>query len=440
MRTHRRGWTRRRFLGTTVASLAAPMIIPRHVLGGGEKVGANEKITLGAIGIGKMMHDSHLRHFFRMPEVKVVAVSDVDTTRRETGKRQVDEAYGNKDCAAYNDYREMLARDDIDAIICATPDHWHARIIIDTCRAGKDMYCEKPLTNTLREAKLVMDVVKPSSIIFQTGSQQRASQNFRYACELVRNGYIGEVKRVLVGVGGPPRPCDLPGEEMEPGLDWDRWLGPAPMRPYNSVLSPRGMHKHFPAWRNYCEYGGGGMTDWGAHHFDIAQWGLGMDQSGPVEIVPPENPASGKGVKFIYANGTEVIHGGPGGVTFIGTQGEIFVNRGKLSSKPETIIKTPIKDDDIHLYRAPAGSHPGHRQDWINCVRSRKQPNCPIEVGARTVAVCHLGNIVYLHGKELKGQSLKWDPQKWRFTNNEAANAWQDYPYRRRKGYELPVS
>ncbi|HID23117.1 MAG TPA: Gfo/Idh/MocA family oxidoreductase, partial [Planctomycetaceae bacterium] len=324
MRTHRRGWTRRRFLGTTVASLAAPMIIPRHVLGGDGTVGANETIALGAIGIGKMMHESHLRHFLRMPEVRVVAVSDVDTTRRETGKRQVDEAYGNKGCAAYNDYREMLAREDIDAIVCATPDHWHARIIIDTCRAGKDMYCEKPLTNTLREAKLVMDVVKPSGIIFQTGSQQRASRNFRYACELVRNGYIGDVKRVLVGVGGPPRPCDLPGEAMEPGLDWDRWLGPAPMRPYNSVLSPRGMHKHFPTWRAYCEYGGGGMTDWGAHHFDIAQWGLGMDQSGPVEVVPPKNPAAGKGVTFIYANGTEVVHGGPGGVTFIGTQGEIF--------------------------------------------------------------------------------------------------------------------
>jgi predicted dehydrogenase len=312
-------------------------------------------------------------------------------------------------------------------------------VILDTCKAGKDMYCEKPLTNNLVEAKTVMDVVGASKIIFQTGSQQRASSNFRYACELVRNGRIGKIQRVEVGVGGPPTPCNLPGEEMEPGLNWDRWLGAAPMRPYSSVLSPRGMHDHFPAWRAFCEYGGGGMTDWGAHHFDIAQWGLGMDKSGPIEIIPPENPKLGRGVKYLYASGAEVIHGGESGVTFFGTDGQIFVNRGKLSSKPEDVITKPIGADEIHLYEAPGGSHAGHRQDWVNCVRSRKQPNCPIEIGARTVAVCHLGNIAYLHAEELGGKSLKWDPQKWEFVGNDEANKWRDYPYPRRKGYELPL-
>lgn len=439
MSKNRNRVSRRGFVAGGAASLAAPMIIPRHVLGDDDNAPANEKIVLGAIGIGKMMYGSHLPHYLRMPEVKVVAVSDVDTTRREAGKKRVDDAYKNTDCAVHNDFREILARDDIDAIACATPDHWHALVILAVCKAGKDMYCEKPLTNNLVEAKAVMDAVNASDIIFQTGSQQRASSNFRYACELVRNGRIGDVKQVTVGVGGPPRPCNLPGEEMEPGLDWDRWLGAAPMRPYSSVLSPRGVHNHFPSWRNFCEYGGGGMTDWGAHHFDIAQWGLGMDKSGPVEIVPPENPALGHGVKYIYENGVEVIHGGPSGVTFIGTDGEIFVNRGKLSSKPEDIIKKPIGDDEIHLYEAPSGSHSGHRQDWVNCVRSRKQPNCPIETGARTVAVCHLGNIAYLHGAELDGKSLKWDPQKWEFVGNDEANKWRDYPYPRREGYELPV-
>ncbi len=434
----RTGLSRRGFVSGVAAWLAAPLVVRGSVFGDDQNAPAAEKITVAAIGIGKMMYGSHLPHYLRMPEVQVVAVSDVDTTRREAGKKRVDDAYGNTDCKAYVDYREILARDDIDAIACATPDHWHAMVILDTVKAGKDMYCEKPLTNNLMEAKAVMDAVNASDIIFQTGSQQRASSNFRYACELVQNGRIGDIKQVMVSVGGPPLPCNRPEEEMEPGREWERWVGPAPLRPYSSVLSPRGVHTHFPSWRNFCEYGGGGMTDWGAHHFDIAQWGLGMDKSGPVEIVPPENPASGRGVKFIYENGIELIHGGRSGVTFIGTDGEIFVNRGKLESKPEEIIKTPIEEGEIHLYESPGGSHAGHRQDWINCLKSRSQPNCPIETGARTVAVCHLGNIAYLHGDQLGGKSLKWDPQKWEFVGNEAANKWREYPYPRRKGYELP--
>ncbi len=438
MSTHRSGTSRRGFLGSAAAALAAPILIPRHVLGDETSAPANEKIVLGTVGIGKMMYGSHIPHFLRMPEVKVVAVSDVDTTRREAGKKRVDDAYGNTDCAAYNHYGEIIARDDIDAVACATPDHWHAMVILDTCQAGKDMYCEKPLTNNLMEAKTVMDAVGASDIIFQTGSQQRASSNFRYACELVRNGRIGKIERVECGVGGPPKPCNLPGEEMEPGLDWERWLGPAPMREYSSVLSPRGVHSHFPSWRNFCEYGGGGMTDWGAHHFDIAQWGLGMDKSGPVEIILPEGDSPGRGVKYVYANGVELIHGGRSGVTFFGTEGEIFVNRGKLESKPESVIKQEIGDDEIHLYKAPGGSHSGHRQDWVNCVKSRQQPNCAIETGARTVAVCHLGNVAYLHAEELAGKSLKWDPEEWEFVGNDEANKWRDYPYPRRDGYELP--
>jgi predicted dehydrogenase len=428
--------SRRGFIGGA-AALAVPTLIPRHVRGDDKNVPANEKIVLGTVGIGKMLYGSHMPHFLRMPEVKVVAVCDVDTTRREAGKKRVDDAYKNSDCAAYNDYREILARKDIDAVACATPDHWHAMVILDTCKAGKDMYCEKPLTNNLMEAKAVMDAVNASKIIFQTGSQQRASSNFRLACELVRNGHIGKVQRVEVGVGGPPRPCDLPGEDLEPGLDWERWQGPAPAREYSSVLSPRGVHNHFPSWRAFCEYGGGGMTDWGAHHFDIAQWGLGMDNSGPVEIRPPKD---GSKLTYVYPGGVEMIHGGASGVTFFGSDGEIFVNRGKLSSKPEEIIKQEIGTDEIHLYEAPSGSHAGHRQDWVNCLKSRKQPNCPIEIGARTVAVCHLGNIAYLHAEQLDGQPLRWDPKKWEFIGNDEANKWRDYPYPRREGYALPTA
>lgn len=429
--------SRRSFVKTASSAIAAPLIISSSALSA--KAAANDKITIATIGNGKMMYGSHLPHFVKMPEVHVAAVCDVDTTRREAAKKRVDTAYGNTDCKAYNDYQEILARDDIDAIACATPDHWHAMVILDACKAGKDVYCEKPLTNNLAEAKTVMDTVNASNIIFQTGSQQRANDNFRYACELVRNGHIGKIKEVRVSVGGPPTPCNLPGEDMEPGLDWERWLGPAPMREYSSILSPRGVHNHFPSWRNFSEYGGGGMTDWGAHHFDIAQWGLGMDKSGPVEIIPPENPSSGTGVRYVYDNGVEVVHGGGFGIEFIGEDGEIRVNRGKLESTPDGIIKEPIAEDGIHLYTAPGGGHSGHRQDWVNCIRSRKQPNCPIETGARTVAVCHLGIIAYVHGAELGGKSLKWDPQKWEFVGNNAANAWREYPYPRRDGYALPT-
>ena len=430
--------SRREFISAVTASLAVPLIIPRHVLGDEDHAAANERVNLGIIGVGYMMYSSHLPHFVRMPEVKVLAVAEVDATRREAGKRRVGDGYGNTDCAAYNDYRELLARDDIDAVVCTTPDHWHGIIILDACKAGKDMYCEKPLTNTLREAKAVMDVVKASDTIFQTGSQQRANSHFRFACELVRNGRIGKLRRIEVGIGGLPRPCNLPGEDMEPGLDWDRWLGPAPLHDYSSVLSPRGMHSHFPSWRAFSEYGGGGITDWGAHHFDIAQWALDMDESGPIEIIPPDDFTQSTGVRFVYKGGVELIHGGRSGVTFFGDEGQIFVNREELESKPADVIKQPIGDDEIRLYQSPGGGHAGHRQDWINCVLSRKQPNCPVEIGARTVAVCHLGNIAYLHGKELAGNSLRWDPTKWEFVGNDAANQWRDYPYPWREGYQLP--
>ena len=259
-----------------------------------------------------------------------MAVCDCDTTRREHARKRVDEHYAkektkgadSKGCKGYNDFRELLERGDIDAVVIATPDHWHAIQIIEACKAGKDIYCEKPLTLTILEAKTVIDAVRKHDRVLQTGSQQRTEFDgqFRKACEYVRSGRIGKVKTVYVNVGGPSRPCDLPEEPMEPGLDWDLWLGPAPKRPYNSILSPRGVHKHFPNWRSYREYSGGSMTDFGAHHFDIAQWGLDRDESGPVEIIPPDDPNATQGVRYIYADGVVLYHGGPSGDTFMGTE------------------------------------------------------------------------------------------------------------------------
>jgi predicted dehydrogenase len=434
------GITRRDFIqSAAVAAAAAPIIVPAPALGGTKKTAASERLTLGFIGVGKQ-NRGHLGSFLGTKDVQVLAVCDVDKTRRESAKQMVEKRYGEqqkngryKGCAAYNDFRELLGRKDIDAVVIAPPDHWHAIPVLEACRAGKDIYCEKPLSLTIHEAKAMIDAVRKYNRVLQTGSQQRSSPEFLLACELVRSGRIGKVQRVYVNVGGPSKWCDLPEEPMEPGLDWDRWLGPAPKRPYNSVLSPRGIPRNFPNWRAYREYSGGMMTDWGAHHFDIAQWGLGMDGSGPIEIIPPEDPKAERGVKFIYANGVEVIHGSeyePGkrfrGVAFIGSEGKIFVDRGYKASDPKEIITQPLGDKDVHLYKSP-----GHHRDWLNCVRSRKRPICDVEIGARSVTVCHLGNLAYWNHRK-----LYWDPKEWRFVNDAEANTWLDRA--RREPYHLP--
>jgi predicted dehydrogenase len=371
----------------------------------------------------------------------VLAVCDVDTTRREHAQKTVETKYAEpmksgqyKGCAAYNDYRDLLAQPGIDAVCIATPDHWHAIPCLDALKAKKDIFCEKPLTLTIHEAKLLLDSVRKTERVFQTGSMQRSSNEFRTACELVRNGRIGKLQAVYVNVGVSSKACDLKEDEMEPGLDWDRWLGPAPMRPYSAVLSPRKIHNHFPNWRLYREYSGGMMTDWGAHHFDIAQWGLGMDESGPVEIIPPEDPKAGHGLKYIYANGIPMIHtekddkGKPvDGIVFVGADGWIQVNRGKLSSDPAGIIKEPIKASEIHLYKSP-----GHQRDWLECIKTRKRPICDVEIGARSVTVCHLGNIAYW-----TRERFKWDPKEWKFVGASAAvEKWFDRE--RRDPWQLP--
>ena len=430
--------TRRTFIQSAAAGVA-PVVLAAGARGDDKKSPPSERITLGFIGMGTM-NRGHLGHFLGATDTQVVAVCDVDTTRRESAQKKVVEKYAAKQksgsykgCTAYSDFREVLGRGDIDAVVIATPDHWHAIVVLEACRAGKDIYCEKPLSLTIHEAKAMMDAVRKHNRVFQTGSQQRSSKEFRQACELVRSGRIGKVERVYVNVGASSRWCDLLGEPPEPGLDWDRWLGPAPLRPYNSVLSPRGVHKHFPSWRDYREYSGGMMTDWGAHHFDIAQWGLGMDGSGPVEIIPPADAKEPFGVKFIYADGTQMIHAteyAPGkmvnGVAFIGAGGMISVNRGHLASEPADIIKQPLGEKDVHLFQSP-----GHQRDWLNCIRSRKRPLCDVEIGARSVTVCHLGNLAYWNQRR-----LHWDPKSWRFVGDESANRWLDRD--RRDPWQLP--
>ncbi|MBW8036592.1 MAG: Gfo/Idh/MocA family oxidoreductase [Planctomycetes bacterium] len=325
--------TRRDFIKKAAFASVVPIILPSHLVTAKNK--PSDRITVGFIGMGKK-GKQHLRTFLST-QVQVVAVCDVDTTRRESALANVNKYYqqnpkkGTADCKAYNDFRELIARDDIDAVCICTPDHWHAYPAIAAIRSGKDVYCEKPLTHNVHEAITIIKEVSKHGGVFQTGSQQRSRPEFRVACELVRNGVIGKIDHIDCSFGSPAIACDLGEEAMEPGLDWDMWLGPAPMRPYNSILSPRGIHTYFPHWRLYKEFGGGMVCDWGAHHIDIAQWGLGMDDSGPVEVVPPKNPEAIQGAFLKYANGIKVNHHSVGyGVHFFGDQGEVKVNRGKF--------------------------------------------------------------------------------------------------------------
>lgn len=438
--------SRRTFLKRAVASAAvAPFVLPSRIWAAETK--PNSRLTMGFIGMGKQ--NRGLLGGFLGQETKVLAVCDVDTTRREAAQKRVDEYYAQKgeqggSCAAYNDFRELIQRKDIDAVCIATPDHWHAIITVEALRAGKDVYCEKPLTHNIHEAVEVIRAVDATGRILQTGSMQRSSKEFRVACELVRNGAIGKVERVECSFGDPGIPCNLAEEPMEPGLDWNLWVGPAPMRPYNSVLSPRGVHDHFPNWRTYREFGGGMVTDWGAHHLDIAQWGLGMDDSGPVEVLPPETPDAKRGAKLVYANGVTVEHKNGFGAHFYGTEGEVQVNRGKFTFKrgaemiasftgsEEERKKTScaaqvqiaerdfLKDAKIKLYDSK-----NQLWDFLECVQSRKKPICNEQVGGRSAICCHLMNQAYYHG-----QKLKWDPARFVFVEGTGDPAWLTRDYR----------
>jgi predicted dehydrogenase len=396
--------------------------VSAQALGRGRRTAPSERITLGIIGLKKMGR-AHVGTLLRYGEVQILAVCDVDRQARLEQQQRVEQYYAAQQrdgryagCAAYSEYEKILARDDIDAVVIATPEHWHAIMAIAACRAGKDVYCEKPLSLTIREAQEMVRAVRRYGTVFQTGSQQRSSQRFRYACELVRSGRIGEVQTVNVGVGPPSTHILLPEEPIPEGLDYERWLGPAPWAPYNKL---RCGSYYEDGWRRIRDYSGGKMTDWGAHHFDIAQWGLGMDDNGPVEIVPPD-VRRGTPLTYHYANGVDVYHGGADGVLFTGTEGKTEVNRGHLKTWPASIGKSPIGPNDVQLYESP-----GHHQDWLNCLRTRRRPICDVAIGASSITVCHLGNIAWWLGR-----SIKWDPARQEIVGDEQAARWLDRPKR----------
>jgi predicted dehydrogenase len=419
---------RRDFIQQAAVAAASFLIVPRHVLGRGYTA-PSDKINVGFIGCGKQSGGLQ-RNFMKIEGVQVTAAADVYQAKLETFVANANKYYAEKTgqsdykaVQSYRDFRELLANKDINAVVIAAPDHWHAAMAVKACEAGKDVYCEKPLSLTIAEGRAMVNATRKHKRVFQTGSMQRSWKEFRQAVELVRNGYIGDLKQVKVNVGGPPKTWDLATETTPEGLNWDFWMGPNTVaRPYNNGLAPDLKATFWPKWRDYSEFGGGGMTDWGAHMFDIAQWGLDMDNSGPVEIIPPTD-GSGKGLIYRYKNGVEMIHNSVTGKQhchFIGTKGEVWVARGELKTTPESLKDQLIGANEKHVYLSE-----NHYQDFINCIKSRQNPICDVEVGHRTASVCTLGNIAY----QLQ-RPLEWNPDKEKFKKDTEANALLSRPMR----------
>ncbi len=418
--------SRRQFLGATAGAVAFPYIVPSSVFGAGAPSG---KITMGCIGVGSQ-GSGNMNGFLEKGDARVLAVCDVDKGHRDAAKQRVDEKYGNSDCATYHDFRELIARDDIDALSLAVPDHWHSIPVIMAARAGKDMYGEKPLARTIHEGKMMVEAVHRYDRIWQTGSWQRSQENFHHACELVRNGRIGKVTRVEVGLPTGGATGNPPVSPVPEGLDWDFWLGPAPWRPF---MKYGGNAPHWD-WRWIMNYSGGQLTDWAGHHIDIAHWGLGLEDTGPVEI-------EGKGVfpkdgiydvpteyKFTckYANGVEMVVASDRlvpkgmGAVWYGEKGWIHVDRGRQATNPAELWNEKIGPGEMRLYESR-----DHQQNFLDCVKTRKKTITPIEVAYRSISVGHLGEIAMLLGRK-----VQWDPDKQVFVNDEAANRMLSRPMR----------
>jgi predicted dehydrogenase len=419
--------TRRSLLKTSAITGAAagfPSIVPSSVFGA---TAPSNRITMAGIGTGSMGM-GNLNGFLNIEGVQVLAACDVDRRHREKAKRAIDGKYGNRDCETYNDYRELLARDDIDTVFHALPDHWHGIICVAAANAGKDIYGQKPLARTIREGRAIVDAVERNGVIWQTGSQQRSDYRFRYACELVRNGRLGKILFAEArlpggGGGGNPRPVPVPE-----GFDYEMWLGPAPMQPHRHLGHPSGgMHWN---WRWLRDFSGGQLTDWAGHNIDISHWALGLDRTGPVEISGTGsfsndglfNVITAYDFDLKYADGSLIkvtSKYGPG-VRFVGEEGEILVTREKIEASRPSLLKDPIPSNGIRLYESR-----DHHRNFIDCVRSRKETICPAETGHRSISAGLLGEIAIYTGR-----TLKWDPDQEEFIGDPIASGLLSRAYR----------
>ena len=391
------------------------------------KIGANDQINIAVIGPGGSRGGfrqglGDTRGCASHPGVKVIAACDVDRLHLDEAAA----AFG-PDCRKYADFRELLACKDIDAVVIGTPDHWHAYIAIAAMKAGKDVYCEKPLTLTIEQGRQIVRTWRHTGAVFQTGSQQRSDGRFRLACQLVRNGRIGKIKKVQSYLPTGPTGGPFPSTPVPDDLNWEMWLGPAPSTEYVKERT----HGSFRWW---LDYSGGMLTDWGAHHNDIAQWGLGTDRSGPVSV---EGEATAPHIghncyttfpefdlNFTYANGValRVTNQGENGIRFEGDEGWLFVSRSRIEASDQKLIDDPLPADAIKLYESN-----NHTGNFIDGIRSRKQPICDAEIGHRSVSICHLSNICL----RLGGNKLLWDPAKEQFKDNPEANAMLSRPARK---------
>lgn len=443
--------TRRDFLkmstAIATASVGFPYVVPSSVFGANAP---SNRIVMGCIGVGGM-GTNNMRAFMAHDDVQIVAVCDPVTGSREYGHwythgwkgdylgrepaRLIVEDYYDarqrndgtfKGCAAYSDFRELLARDDIDAVTVVTPDQWHAVISVMAARRGKHIYCEKPLTLAIAEGRAMVDAVRRHCVVFQTGSHQRSDARARFACELVLNGRIGKLKKISVGVGlnnrtGPSadwKPMPIPN-----GFDYDMWLGPAPWAPYHK-------DRCLYTFRFIQDYSGGQTTNLGAHVIDIAQWGNDTDHIGPIEVEDLGgefardglfNTATKVHFKVRYANGVELTcKTGGDPVRFVGSDGWIIAGEGQFKTYPESLKTSVIGPDEIHLYESE-----DHHRNFLDCIKSGRETAAPVEVGHRSATVCHLGNIAMMLKRE-----LKWDPEKERFINDEEANRMLSKPMR----------
>ncbi len=438
---------RRKFIKQTLTGVAAttfgfPTIVPASVFG---KNAPSNKINIGQIGCGRIGRDHDLPGTLQHDVARVMAVCDLDSNRLKDGKVSVEEFYKKKtgkdkymDVKMYDDYHEMLLNKDIDAVIISTPDFWHAQPAMEAALAGKDIYLQKPTSLTIAEGRMLSNVIKKTGRILQVGTQQRSSEQFRVAAELVRNGRIGKLHTIKIGLPGDPSGPAAPAMPVPKGFNYDAWLGSTPEMPYTE----KGVHPQVgygrPGWLRIEQFGAGMITGWGQHHYDIAAWGMDTEYMGPTSVqAVAEFPKSGLWnvhgdfmAKAEYANGVTVYTSGGylNGIRFEGTEGWIFVSRGdyqasasdptsktkspKLDASDPKLLTSVIGEKEIHLYNS-AEQH----GNWLDCIQSRKEPISPVEIGHRTCSICLITHI------SMKLQrKLNWDPIKERFINDEEAN------------------
>ncbi|MHC4527838.1 MAG: Gfo/Idh/MocA family protein [Planctomycetota bacterium] len=427
--------TRRNFLkrvsATAIGVIGFPYVVSSSALGKAGSVAPSNRITLGCIGVGGR-GTGVMQSLLATGEVKVVCICDVDSDRRAKVKDLLANKYNSPDCAAYSDFHDLVAREDIDAVSIATPDHWHALPTIVAAKAGKAVYCEKPLALTIDQGRKMVDAVHRYGTVFQTGTQHRSENRFRRACELVRNGRLGKLHTVEVEIPGSMSLDGFYFGSAPQGLDYDTWLGPAPKAPY----SPKRVDSF--GWRWIFDYAGGCVTDWGAHHIDIAQWAMGTTDTGPVEVY-------GKGMfpkdglfntalywRYVskYAKGVtlecfardELLGPGnyPNGIKFIGEKGWLFVSTSRIDAEPKSILKEEIGPDEIQLYKSS-----NHSQNFIDCIRTKKLTAAPIEQAHRSVTVCHLANIAMRLGRK-----IRWNPATEKIIDDDQATRMLSRPMR----------